>query len=381
MLDEIEKSRSLAGFLKAKCRSLWREIRQFLSFFDTVQFCCHVAFIDESKEAANRKKNDNNLRLLSQQRFGNQASFNQNSIENLSDYKLSDNERFVLSHGFSFCLPPTNVKREEVLAEFEELYVQLLHHKPRSDEHLSALKARLSDVAHAYCGSPLDWGDFLMTKGSCKAQAIKALRSNDDINITKPDKGSGDVILNKNDYNRKMGMILNDTTKFLNLGPVDSNDDTAKIESRIQRRLLQLKKDNLISQNVYDAIRPTGSQRPRMYGLPKTHKKDVGLPLRPILSMTGSAQHHLAKWLTSILNPVLQQFSVNCVPHSFTFVKEVNNFTFSPSSVFLCSFDISSLFTNVPLAETIQIHHPEKNFEYATCTKRFPRAYYALLRV
>ena len=184
-------------------------------------------------------------------------------------------------------------------------------------------------------------------------QAIKALRSNDDIYITKPDIDSGVVILNNNDYNRKMGMILNDTTKFLNLGPVDSNDNTAKIESRIQRRLLRLKKDNLISQNVYDAIRPTGSQRPRMYGLPKTHKKDV--PLRSILSMTGSAQHHLAKWLTSILNSVLQQFSVNCVPDSFTFVKEVNNFTFSPSSAFLCSFDISSLFTNVPLAETIQI--------------------------
>ena len=40
---------------------------------------------------------------------------------------------------------------------------------------------------------------------------------------------------------------------------------------------------------------------------------------------------------------------------SFTFVKEVRKFIFSPSSVFLCSFDISSLFTNVPLAETIEI--------------------------
>ena len=40
---------------------------------------------------------------------------------------------------------------------------------------------------------------------------------------------------------------------------------------------------------------------------------------------------------------------------SFTFVKEVRKFTFSPSSVFLCSFDISSLFTNVPLAKTIEV--------------------------
>ena len=71
--------------------------------------------------------------------------------------------------------------------------------------------------------------------------------------------------------------------------------------------------------------------------------------------MTGSAQHELAKWLTSLLQPVLQDLFVNCVLDSFTFVKEVRNFTFYPSSVFLCSFDISSHFTDVPLAETIQI--------------------------
>jgi len=176
---------------------------------------------------------------------------------------------------------------------------------------------------------------------------------NEEILITKPDKGVGVVILNKNEYKDKMKTILNDTTKFLDLGPVTNNDNTSKTEILIQRRLLQLSKEKLISKTEYKAIRPTGSQRLRMYGLPKTHKK--GVPLRPFLSMTGSAQHELAKWLTSLLQPVLQDLSVSCVSDSFTFVKEVRNFTFSPSSVFLCSFDISRLFTNVPLAETIQI--------------------------
>ena len=82
---------------------------------------------------------------------------------------------------------------------------------------------------------------------------------NEEILITKPDKGVGVVILNKNDYNDKMKTILNDTTKFLDLGPVTNNDNTAKIESRIQRRLLQLRKEYLISKQVYEAIRPTGS--------------------------------------------------------------------------------------------------------------------------
>ena len=90
-----------------------------------------------------------------------------------------------------------------------------------------------------------------------------------------------------------MKTILNDTTTFFHLGPVTNKDKTAKIESRIQRRLLQLRKESLISKQVYEAIFPAGSQRPRMYGLPKIHKKDV--PLRPILSMTGSAQHQFAK--------------------------------------------------------------------------------------
>ena len=114
-----------------------------------------------------------------------------------------------------------------------------------------------------------------------------------------------------------------------------------------------MRKECRISEQVYEAIRPTGSQRPCMYGLPKIHKKDV--PLRPILPMTESAQHQIAKWLTSLLQPVLQNLSSNFVSDSFTFVKEVKKFTFSPSSVFLCFFDISSLFTNVPLAETIEI--------------------------
>ena len=49
---------------------------------------------------------------------------------------------------------------------------------------------------------------------------------------------------------------------------------------------------------------PPAQQRPRMYGLPKIHKQDV--PCRPILSMIGSAQHELAKFLAALLQPVLE---------------------------------------------------------------------------
>ena len=74
-------------------------------------------------------------------------------------------------------------------------------------------------MAHAYCGTPVDLTDFLMHR-EC-FEAIKSLRLNSDIMITKPDKGSGVVILNKTDYLTKMSSILNDSSKFQNIGPRD----------------------------------------------------------------------------------------------------------------------------------------------------------------
>ena len=67
-----------------------------------------------------------------------------------------------MSHGFEFCLPPSNVKREQILAEYEVLMGQLFHHSSNSKEDLRALKARLNDLAHSFCGSAIDLTDFTM---------------------------------------------------------------------------------------------------------------------------------------------------------------------------------------------------------------------------
>ena len=70
--------------------------------------------------------------------------------------------------------------------------------------------------------------------------------------------------------------------------------------------------------------------------------------------MTSSAQHQLSQWLTSVIDPVLSLYSTHRIFDSFTFADKVKTFN-CPLSVFLCSYDVCSLFTNVPLAETIEI--------------------------
>ena len=143
----------------------------------------------------------------------------------------------------------------------------------RGKKCLSALKAKLNYLEHAFCGTQINLTDFT-THREC-FEAIKSLRSNDKIITTKPDKDSSVVILTNSDYIIKMNLILNDASKFQQIGPTDANDNTAKIEAKIQRRLLQRSNGGVMHESVYKKIRPTGSLRPRLYGLPKVHKKDV----------------------------------------------------------------------------------------------------------
>ena len=89
-----------------------------------------------------------------------------------------------------------------------------------------------------------------------------------------------------------------------------------------------------------------------MYGVLKVHKPNA--PLQPILSMVNSPQHATAKWLSTLLKPVSKRFSAFTIKDSFTFADAVKKVSM-PKGAHMSSFDIKSLFTNVPLDETVDI--------------------------
>ena len=104
---------------------------------------------------------------------------------------------------------------------------------------------------------------------------------------------------------------------------------------------------------MYESTRPVGSQRPKLYGLPKPHKKEI--PLRSILSMTKSSQSNLSTFLISVLEPVLDKFSSQTVPDSFSFVDKIKSFNLFQPNSFMVSFDIKSSFKNVSLNKVINV--------------------------
>ena len=92
-----------------------------------------------------------------------------------------------------------------------------------------------------------------------------------------------------------------------------------------------------------------------MYGLPKIH--EPGAPLRPILSMTNAPQHELAKWLAELLQPVVCKYGVHTVKDTFEFCENIDACAAECdiTGSYMCSFDATSLFTNIPLRDTVQL--------------------------
>ena len=79
------------------------------------------------------------------------------------------------------------------------------------------------------------------------SRITKQLINNPKLFISRPDKGNGVVLLNKDTYLDKMNDILLDKTKFFKLWPVATFNNTYKIEAAMQRRLLSLKKSRNIN--------------------------------------------------------------------------------------------------------------------------------------
>ena len=82
-----------------------------------------------------------------------------------------------------------------------------------------------------------------------------------------------------------------------------------KEEEKVIETLKQLRKDNKISENLFNKLKPIGSQPPRLYGLAKVHKNNT--PLRPVVSMPGSPYHNVAKQVAQWLS-LVPQCNINC---------------------------------------------------------------------
>ena len=156
--------------------------------------------------------------------------------------------------------------------------------------------------------------------------------------------------MNRQDYVNKMYDILRDSTKFEELKHEDPFTLTIKLEDKINRTVRSLKDKNIISNEEATFLMVSGSSLGVLYGLPKVHKDNV--PTRPIMSACNTPSYNVSKFLV----PKLLHLAENecTIKNSYQFSEKICNLRYT-NPYLMCSFDVTSLFTNVPVNETIDI--------------------------
>ena len=125
-----------------------------------------------------------------------------------------------------------------------------------------------------------------------------------------------------------------------------------KEKKEVDNFLSELVEKGSLSDAEREKLTPNGPNPARLYGLPKVHKPLVdGLPkYRPIISQIGSPAYKIEKFLLEFVQP----FTTNefTVKDTFHFISILDG---KDHRLVMASLDVESLFTNIPLDETIDI--------------------------
>ena len=236
-------------------------------------------------------------------------------------------------------MQPDKIRKSEIFTTLEKIHLSFLNNF-KSEESKTQIKAHLSYVANFYFYNYKPCPHILR-----QHQILQNLRKNNYILITKPNKGNGVVILDRKLYNNAIEEIILDTSKFEKL----SEDPTLKCEASMQCFLRKLKQKNFFTEVEYDKLYPSGCAPACIYGTPKMHKfssSDSFPKLCQIISSIGTFNYNLACFLCDLLSPLVPN-DYSC-KDLFYFVSQIKNAN-------LVSFDVTSLFTNIPFQETIDI--------------------------
>ena len=254
---------------------------------------------------------------------------NTENVKNLSRRLLSRDEMVLLGLGLNFCLGEGRNFFTDFNSQINFLNVE---------KHNDVTEFLRGVVISGKSEQPV----ILPVK---LKSAMVRLNKYEDIKIMKSDKGNSVVVMNVDDYVDKMNVLLSDNNTYRIIShKVDMSDWQSNFNSSLKKIISDLDED------FFNVTRsPKLPTMPYFYGLPKIHKPNI--PMRPIVASLRSPSHNLAKWLTKTLSPFVGVVSQAHLKHSSDFLNSLNNVNDSFND--MVSFDVVSLFTNIPLDKVL----------------------------
>lgn len=275
-------------------------------------------------------------------------NFDEKALVNLSNVQIPEDVAIVLSFGPKFCFPPKDNVWNTV-----ELVDDFCAHMENSfpiETHFEAYKQfaiefNLRSKIHRVTREL--WLDFLHYR------VKKFFLKHDNLLVARSDKGKHTVVIEKDTYYQKLKALVESTTDYERINDIDIK----KLEDKNNRFVKILIKNYCIEEDISYLYKDFTCFPAQLYGLFKVHK--VGLPLRPIVSACAAPGFKLAKFISELLSTVFWETGFH-IKDSSTFVKRIKNLEISESDI-LISYDVVSMFTNLPIDHIIDIVHSREN--------------------
>ena len=252
-------------------------------------------------------------------------------VHNASSVTLGVHELSVLKKGLNFAVCPMVIPKTDFIASVESAIASCTP----EDKAFVRKKAStaLNQARIPKCNLSSD-----------ETKALKRLREEEAIIILPADKGKATVVLDRSTYQQKLRDLLDE-------GPYRSvqRDPGSRLRRELHRKLIPAVNDGRLSRVELLRLCPTHFQTPHLFGLPKVHK--TGLPLRPIVSMKDSLLAPISRALAVIMRPFVLCDSY--IKDSEDLVQHLSSRTLDDGE--FASLDVESLFTNVPIPETLEV--------------------------
>ena len=271
-------------------------------------------------------------------------------VVNSSHKKLSAHEMDALQYGLKHHILPRSFEHDKIKINIERALNDVTWRTSSKVDF--QLKEDIRNVYYKFYNESKML--FKSKKHRAYHNTLRNLAEDESRKVCSFDKGTGVVVMNSEDYFSKLDIIVNDPSKFKKL---IIDDDVAKANLIISKQRsvkyyvdTYFKDNNGFDKKTRDSLTPSGCQPGKLYELCKVHKE--GHPMRPVVSMIGTPEYHLAKFLDGFIKPnIPKDFMLTSTSQ---FIDKLQ--LYSPQGdETMVSFDVSSLFTNVPLMETIDI--------------------------
>jgi hypothetical protein len=308
-------------------------------------------------------------------------------VINLSNYQLTPHMISLLSKGLNFCPTPGQPEKFQLRQDLDKFHVSLrrkLFFEKRFDSTQSdTLQSQTTDVPstseeqgpfdHFQFRNRSNWnpqGAFQLeafialnetrlneykfpspsqTNLSYNERAALAeLKKATNIIIKPADKGSAVVIQDIDDYINEGIRQLSDNNFY-----VETPDDFTSLHSELINSLVDYLEENQeISKKCSQYLKIPNPRTSQLYLLPKIHKNKLPMPGRPIVSANNSPTERISELADFFLKPLVQN-TRSYVRDTTDFIRKLENVPNLTPENYLCTIDVTSLYTNIPNDEGI----------------------------